>query len=233
MGKEPYEPLIYNPHRGKPLIKHDDGLLVGCFMDIGMRNMAIRFSKYNLETREIEGISCKKFDFDLSKGNKDRKKLLEDRCDIGKSQDKYAQLTQEFYNLKESFSTCHYIVMEKQLGTAIDNIEASEYTLGLLTGLILDNGSKPIIIKLDSRVKTSMLKMPRGSDAKRWCLSKSFEILMSNKGDYDKKLSLRLKDMPVTGPNKSYDIADVVCYCEVFWRFYVSKSRIPLPSCEF
>jgi len=221
--------MIYNPHTLTPIVRHTDGKYVGCFIDIGIRNMCIRFSKFDPESGKIEGIHNQKFDFDYSKGNKRRKAVLDERLDIGKAQDKFAQLTQEFSKLRDTFSTCHYIVMEKQLGTT-DNVEVSEYTLGLLSGLIMDRGSRPIIIKLDSRVKTKMLDMPRGKDPKMWCLNKSVEILSENIGECDWKLSKDILIMPTTGTNKSLDIADVVCYCWVFWNRYILRGRVDKPS---
>jgi hypothetical protein len=224
-----YEPVIYNPHTLSPLVPHTNKKYVGCFIDIGMRNMALRFSEYDPQDKQIKGVMCMKFDFDLSKGSKSRKLGLDARPDVGKESDKYAQLTQQFTKLGNSFYTCHYIVMEKQLGTATANLESSMYTLGLLSSIIMDKGSRPLIVMLDSRVKTKMLSMPRGSDPKTWCLSKSINILGNNIGEYDEILKHKLPNMPITGPNKSYDISDTICYCEVWWRHYVDKGRIIVP----
>lgn len=231
-----YIPSIHNPHRLKPLVPSAGDIIIGCFIDIGFRNTAARFSYYQPELDKITGMHTRKFDFDMSYGDKTRKAAYDARPAVGKNNDIYAQFTHAFMDMEELLTGCHYIVIEQQIGTCTGNVEAANYAMGVLSVILCDKGNRPLIVLLDSRVKTQMLGKPNGvEDVKEWCVDAAVEILRRNIGEHDSKLAVALPSYPKTGINKRYDVADVVCYCEVWWRKYVKKGRVltPIPRHEY
>lgn len=227
---------IYNPHTLTPIEKSEDGWLYGCFIDIGIRNMALRFSRCKIDDENdimIEGLYQNKYDFDLSKGVKKDKKILLEKSQIGVSNDRFAQLLHQFVRLREHFCRCHYIVIERQIdGVAPFNVKVMNYTIGILTTLVLDMGNRPLIIEICPKQKSVPLGAPMGmskSELKDWCYEKSIELLEDNGMEFDINLRNELLTLTKYGKKKRDDPADVICYCYVWWHQFVATGDINIP----
>lgn len=231
---------IYNPHTLEPLEPVViDGIewVYGCFIDIGIRNMAVRCSRYRPEPETgemiIEGLYQNKFDFDLSKGVKAEKAELAERPEIGRENDKFSRLTRIFNDLECLFSENHYIVIERQIESkATFNVKVMNITIGILMSIVSDRGCRPIIVEVDPSIKSVPLGAPSGmkyKDLKDWCYEKSLQLLEENGGDFDVKLMNEMANMCKTGKNKRDDPADVVCYCYVWWKYYIHENLIQKP----
>ena len=222
---------VYNPHTRPSMDDCDDeGWTYGCFMDPGIRNMAIRFSRAHKDNDIVEGMSQHKIDFDLAKGRVADKKIVSQQCQIGISNDRYARMVRTFKDMTPQFSQCHYIVIEQQLEKIAKlNVMIMNWMLGILSTILIDQGNLPIIIVINSTQKSRPLGAPIGMskpNLKEWCFEKSFELLDLNGGEFDKRLAVEMSYKTKTGRNKGDDDADVICYCYVWWRHYIFTGLI-------
>lgn len=223
---------IYNVHSTEPITDDGDGWQYGCFIDIGIRNMAVRFSRACPGTQAIEGLSQSKYDFDLSKRTKKEKAILAQKCQIAIENDKFAQLLHRFTLMKEDLSNCHYIVIEQQIGSAPFNVRVMNYTIGVIASVVCNSGRRPIIVEIDATQKSIPLGAPRGmsySNLKDWCYYKSLELLQLNGGIFDLSLKEQMESMCKSGINKRDDPADTICYCYVWWTQYVFPGIVSKP----
>lgn len=235
---------IYNPHSSDPMesVFDTNGVewYYGCFIDIGIRNMAIRCSRYRPNPNDdgfvIEGLYQNKFDFDLSKGVKAEKAELAERPEIGRENDRFSRLVRIFNEISDKFFDMHYIVIERQIESkATFNVKVMNITIGVLMSIVSDRGLRPIIVEVDPQIKSIPLGAPSGmkyKDLKDWCYEKSLQILEENGGAFDIDLMHVMEKMCKSGKNKRDDPADVICYCYVWWKFYIHEKLIqrPCPS---
>lgn len=203
LSSTPYS--TFNPHSGEPVIPSTQyfgtSFVNAAFIDPGVRNCAIRFSQYDLSTKQIKTLRQLKIDF------------VQPDEKVGKETQYYAGSLRQLAVYNEDFRWCHYIIIESQLRTNYDMTRMGQHLITHLLMTVADQGFRPLIIEIDSRVKTQMLGAPPGMDKpqrKKWCLSKAIEIIKS-RGESE-VLAL------LTKPGKRDDHGDVICYDEVWWR---------------
>lgn len=242
---EPKHPLewlkrIYNVHTLEPLQSSSDGWQYGCFIDIGSRNMSLRFSRAHSPSRVIEGLSQDRFDFELAKGTKASKAILAAKSQIGIRDDMLSQMVLQFNRIRPQLGQCQYIVIEKQIKGATWNLEVMNKLIGILSVLMVDYGNRPLIIEIDPSQKSVPLGGPRSMQIskalKDWCYQMSLVILERNGGHFDLQLLQEMKSLTKYGRNKRDDPADTICYCYVWWEQYIFSGlvnretlAIPLP----
>lgn len=207
---------IYNPHNLPPLINIQESK-IGIFIDIGIRNMAIRKSIYKDD--KIVGIYQNVMDFDLSKQKIAQKRDLDKRSEIGKSNDKFSLMTRTFNNLSDMLYNSHYIVIEKQLNVSPLNQKVMNMLIGIIMNIVMDEGYRPIIIEIDAKLKSKYFEdSPKGKYDKKllkeWASTKAIELLTLNDNDHDREIINNLNNM-----SKKDDMGDVVCYCYAWWNY--------------
>lgn len=212
---------IYNPHDDW---KFPVGpVFNGCFIDIGTRNMGIRFSSYDGE--RIEGKLQTKADYDLAKGVKKTRESLKGKSQVGIENDKFFCMIDHMNSLKDHFIDCHFVIIEHQLehiATARKNVKVMNILIGCLMLLVKNGGNRPIILLISAKAKTRLLGAPKKlakEEVKDWCFEKSLELIKENKGEVDEELSQLLPKLPRSGKNKRDEHGDIICFCHVFWKF--------------
>lgn len=141
-------------------------------------------------------------------------------------------------------SQCQYIGIETQLEFVPQNVRLEQTFISGLLALMRDQGCRPIILVMDSSLKTTGLGAPKfdgikldgtnpasgranrvKTQRKKWCLEQAINMLRE-RGDPFIKI---FEELPLSS---SYDMGDCTCYGEALRRLLHSGLyRLPLP-CE-
>lgn len=237
-----YITTVYNPHTSNAPLRHDDDVYRAAFIDVGIRNFCVRYSEWNPNNQTLMGIgTCQvKYDFDSRKKSKDE-------VEIGHENEPISRMLQTL-NADHSLrlSSCHYVVIEEQIkGFAADNLRIMYLLLGFIQTIVMDKGSKPIIVELNAKSKTDLLgytpgcvqmdehknkylgrglpneKRGNSKEHKIWSRLKAIQMLdlYSPPNSYDRNIVLpAMRRMTDTGKNKGDDHGDVVCYDIIWWN---------------
>ena len=214
----------YNPHSTKPLIHSGqyypyENFIVACFIDPGKVNCGIRICINNLNTDKITTIMQYNFNF-----------MHESFATIsGDDRDNvhYSNSIKILSKYLSLFQFCHYIVIERQLKQNYSMIRFSQHLISFFLYITRDVGFKPLIVEIDSSLKTRLLGAPNfGKDKparKKWSVQKAIEIL-KNRGEHD------YADL-IKNLTKADEHGDCVSMDEVWWKIIFNhKNGIPLPS---
>jgi hypothetical protein len=203
---------IFNPHSSKACIEDKDKNIYIATIDPGTRNFAIRVACYVHTT--AKSVTCLLENIDLltipiSEDCKD------ERC--------YSRLIKVIREKMPFLSKCHYIGIERQLPLNDKMYKFGQCLIGILMTIVTDVGNKPLIIELDSKLKTGMLNAPLKMDKparKKWAHKYGAELLRSDGetqwADYILSIS------------KGDDLGDVICY-EKCILLLLYNGKIPAP----
>lgn len=205
-----YIECVYNDKPIKPKTEY-----IGAFIDVGLRNFCIRFSKFT-DNKVIKTIFQNNFHYN-------------NETEAGDLSD----LSKTLYDLKDILSKCDFVIIEGQIrGKAEKNVRVMYYIIGAIQSL----ASEALIYELKPQSKTQLLGAPNGmvgKEHKDWCYFMSKRILTCNiygddtpraliddeKSFFNKDLTLLdlIEGLKKTGVNKRDDHGDVICYCYLFW----------------
>jgi hypothetical protein len=157
----------------------------------------------------------------------------------------YHNIVRFIENYIHILENCQYIGIESQMEFAPQNVRLEQTFITSLIALLKNKGCRPIILILDSSLKTTGLGAPKFAglkgdgtnppagrssrvkiEGKKWCLATALRLL-NERGDPQVKIFDKL---PL---DQSYDMGDCVCYGEIVRRLVKTEMyRIPLPELE-
>src|SRR5581483_1213435 len=133
----------------------------------------------------------------------------------------------------------HYIVFETQIpykafrvgkkvkqGYNMENYRFSQHLISTILLSVKNKGFNPLIVEIPSYLKTRGLNAPPlkvERERKEWCKNAAKSILTSRGDEFGLKILLENK-------RKMDDIADTVCYDEVWWSYLNEHPEIKKPS---
>lgn len=222
-SKPPY--LIFNPHTVPPLVADPSGELHGIFIDPGIKNCAIRSSSLDRKTRAIRTNFQILINFCYTPpplggdgGGGDASVSTCGGARVDSESQYYQQSLLYLEPYREWFQRSHYIVIESQLPVNYDLVRMGQHIITYLMVTVRDAGFRPLIIEIDSRLKSRLLGAPprlTKPQLKKWCRDKALSLL-KERGD------LETVTMISKQPKKD-DHGDVVCYDEVWWNHLLSS----------
>lgn len=118
----------------------------------------------------------------------------------------------------------HFIIMERQLPHNYKAVRLSQHVVSYLSLLLKDCLLMPIIVELDSKVKSRYLGCPRGLNerqTKLWLIEKALQLLTWRN---DAENAALIRDS-----KKKDDLADTVCQAEAFFVLigFQHLTRVP------
>lgn len=121
------------------------------------------------------------------------------------------------------FDDSHYIVIERQMNFNYDLMRMSQHLISCLAAITKNKGNRPIIVEIDSRLKSSSFDKDRvGTTTKKLGIDAARRIC-SERND-SRTLSL------INTTTKKDDICDVVCYEYIWWELMKDPTlNIPTP----
>lgn len=137
----------------------------------------------------------------------------------------YLNMTKFLDKFKCLLEKCHIFIIEKQLHINYRTVRVSQHVLTYCYNLLADKEFLPLILEIDSKIKTRQLNAPPNmSDVgiKQWSTNLALELLKS-RGDIESLnvINTALKKKGKKGdPKKKDDLADTVIQIEAtFSRF--------------
>jgi primosomal protein N' len=133
----------------------------------------------------------------------------------------YNRVTQFLDGYYQQFLESHIFIIERQLPHNYQAVRVSQHVISYLSLYLRDTPLLPMIVEIDSKVKSRALGCPKGIEGrqnKQWLIEKANELL-TQRGD---TASLTL----LQTSSKKDDLADVVCQVEAWF------SLVGLPLTE-
>jgi hypothetical protein len=78
--------------------------------------------------------------------------------------------------------------------------------------------SGPLIAEVDPKLKSKILKAPKGVDLKKWSVEEAVKILKGRDDDNSIKIIEKTK--------KKDDLADTVCQSQAWWQRFVESNEV-------
>jgi hypothetical protein len=112
----------------------------------------------------------------------------------------------------EYFITSQYILIETQMVINYDLVRLSQHLITFLTIFTTNKGLKPLIIEIDSRLKSRLFNAPKMNrlELKKWAVENAIKIL-SERNDIE---TINF----IMASAKKDDHGDTVCYTEAWWK---------------
>jgi len=199
--KLPY--TIFHNHEGetplpsKVLYPEFDPWVQITAIDPAIKNCAIRVERRTLKNNTIitETLFQGKFDFT-----------------IGDNLNYYSNAINFISPYLQYFITSQYILIESQMVINYELVRLSQHLITYLTLYTRDQGLKPLIIEIDSRIKSRLFQAPKMNrvELKKWAVENAIKIL-TERNDVE-TLNLLLK------ATKKDDHGDTICYTEAWWK---------------
>lgn len=193
--------IIFNPHSTQPCISNSDpDIIVITTIDPGIKNCAIRTSTFNIKTNISKTLLICKIDFT-------HVNFYEHSTGIGIETQYYAAIFSSLEPYERYFQYSHYIGIESQLAINYDLVRMGQHIITFLMCCTRNKGYNPLIIELDSHLKSRLLQAPPKMtkvQLKAWARAKGIELLRTN-GEND------IADF-VQAQKKGDDYGDVICY---------------------
>ena len=177
-------------------------------IDPAIKNCAIRVERRTLKNNAIitETLFQGKFDFTL-----------------GDNLNYYSNVINYIYPYMEYFNTSHYILIESQMVINYELVRMSQHLITFLTIFTKNQGLKPLIIEIDSRIKSRLFKAPKMNrvELKKWAIENALKILTERNDTETLNLILRA--------TKKDDHADTICYTEAWWKILLGSEIYNAP----
>lgn len=204
--KPPY--LTFNPHSVQPCIASSDGLIYITTIDPGIVNCCIRCSAFNPQTMHSKTLS---------------------QCLINFTDSGFNMYHDSIFHLLDRFIpyfiNSHYIGIESQLTVNTDLVRMAQHIITYLMCVVRNKGNKPLILELDSHLKTRLLGAPKKMNKpqrKKWARDIGIQFLESS-GEQN------VADIVRSG--KGDDHGDTICYEKVIIMIlYGRLNHIPFPT---
>lgn len=124
---------------------------------------------------------------------------------------------------------CDLVIIERQMATNYKMVRFSQHVITYLMVKLRDNSLKTVIMEIDSKMKTKILKAPKGlgaKEVKKWSIERALEILTLRNDQNSLMIINKAK-------TKKDDLADTVVQIEaVFIRMGLSNPT-PAKPIEF
>jgi hypothetical protein len=220
-GKPPF--LIFNAHTLTPCVGNPDGSIVITALDPGIKNCAFRTSVYYPQSGVSLTVNMVNLDFtsfpSLPSGGGGGRV-------IGVETQYYSAIFKAFEAHMRFFSASQYICIESQLSINYDMIRMSQHIITYLMVTLRDQGARPLIVEIDSRMKTRMLNAPAKMtkpERKAWAHVAGVAYLRQS-GDFEYANWLEAK-------RKGDDLGDVILYEKCLIMFLTTGGNVlPPPS---
>jgi hypothetical protein len=223
LGKKPAKYFsVFNPHTLPAPLYSDNN----CdWIQIGSMDPAIYFFGLRCERIYKDGYR-ETIEFSLTDFTKKEDGKVPE---VGKENFFYVNSITIMQQYCEDFlQYCQYIVIESQLSYNYDMVRMSSHLIAIMCLCLKDKGNRPIIIELDSKLKSNLLGAPSGMkkvDLKKWCAAKARDFFEEeqdqNSIDFMDKIATYTKD---------FDLGDAKCQIKVIELLYNSTSLPPILS---
>ena len=208
--------IVFNPHSEPPCVIRPDKTIIITTIDPGIKNCAIRTAQYDPETRKSKTLLQCKIDFTFSQDN--------ERV-LGVETKYYTAIYTILEPYHHYFTSSHYIGIESQMVCNYDMLRMSQHLITYIMGIVRNNGNRPYIIEMDSRLKTQMLNAPAKMskpERKKWATKMAIQYLTID-GEQD--------IIKVISDGKSDDHGDTICYEKCILLMIIQGlNKIPFPS---
>ena len=194
----------------------EDGSFIGVFIDPGIKNLAIRISRFYPDTNRIETITQNKMSTydEYKKIERNPKNVSNTGFDFGVDTAYYTGVCDCLDRLIHLMVLSHYIVIEEQYYENTLLIRLAQHIMAYLSVSLKNKGNRPLIIELSNKLKTRKLGA-KGTMSKRetknFCKEEAPKILRK-RGDM-----VILDKIIGNGKGKLDDHCDVICMDEVWW----------------
>lgn len=128
----------------------------------------------------------------------------------------YINLINTLLKYEKYYKECHFIIMEKQVKMNQNMIKLSQHILSFFLINTRNNLFTPIIVELDSKIKSRILPSCRGCDPKeikRQSVIKAMELLTNRQDVNGWNI--------INNERKKDDLSDVVVQAEAFWLYCI------------
>jgi hypothetical protein len=120
-------------------------------------------------------------------------------------------------SLDSFFSSSHIFLIERQL--IRHNPNAGRIFSHLCAFFMTRYApSGPLIAEVDPKLKSKILKAPKGVDLKKWSVEEAVKILKGRDDDNSIKIIEKTK--------KKDDLADTVCQSQAWWQRFVESNEV-------
>lgn len=228
--KTPY--TIHNPHT-KPLTERhwpqDYYQVVS--MDPSIRNFGLRIERRYL-TGSIVPLAFSRTDFAPILKAKDLAKLTQEQQDELKLKQQQSNVQSDLFRdvttfLKQHLTLyleSHIFIIERQLPHNYKAVRLSQHVISYLSIVLADTPLLPMIVEVDSKLKSRQLSCPKGMNerqTKLWLIDKAKELsqLRGDTYSYDMIHKAKKKD----------DLADTICQVEAWFSFVGLPLSQPVP----
>ena len=217
--KSPIPYTVFNPHSDGPIcIIPDSGHITIVTIDPGIKNCAIRCATYDPKTNMSVTNLLIKINF--------TSKELAKKSEVGADTNHYSSIFNLFEPYEIFFITAQYIAIESQYIDNLDLIRFGQHLTTYLMTIVRNKGNRPIIIELDSRLKTQMLGAPpkmNKPQRKVWAVKAAKEYLIQSNEPH---LVTFLEEQR----SKADDFGDVICYEKVvILLLFKGVGQLPQP----
>lgn len=128
----------------------------------------------------------------------------------------YINLINILLTYEKYYKECHFIIMEKQLSANQKMIKLSQHILSFFLINTRNNNYIPIIVELDSKIKSRILPKCTTKDKKerkKQSIVKAMELLACRNDVVGWNI--------INKEKKKDDVSDVVVQAEAFWLFCI------------
>lgn len=124
-------------------------------------------------------------------------------------------------SFRRFLNIAHYIIIERQMSFNYNLTRMSQHLISVMSLLIKDTGCCPVIIEMDSKLKSRTF-LTKGETVKKSGIIAAKRIL-EEREDY---FSLEIIEFT----KKKDDVCDVVCYDELLWSGIIEEFGFPKVS---
>lgn len=143
----------------------------------------------------------------------------------GSSQHYYITMRDHLFSMSKELYQCDYILIESQMRNNPEATRMSQHIMSTLLGIV--EGSNAIIIEILPTVKSRAFGINtgrgkeriRGKELKAWAVEEALRIL--------KRRSDVIGESLIMSSKKKDDHADVVLYCDAWYRFLETNKFEP------
>lgn len=137
----------------------------------------------------------------------------------GSEQHYYLTMRDHLFSISRELYECDYILIESQMRNNPEATRMSQHIISTLLGII--EGSNALLIEILPTVKSKSfgIKGLKGKELKAWAVKESLRIL-EDRGDV-------IGETLIRDTKKKDDHADVVLYCDAWYRFLQINKFLP------
>lgn len=203
--KAPY--TIHNPH-SRPLSERtwpQDHLQI-ISIDPSIKNLGFRIEKRYYDGK-IETLVLSRTTFGVNS-------VVTETTANGSQQTVntlFREISQFLNQFRELFPSTHIMIMERQLPQNYKAVRVSQHVLTEMMSRLTDLPLLPVIVEVDSKLKSRQLGCPKGLNerqTKLWLIEKALDLCSKRADDFSFGLISRSR--------KKDDMADVICQVEAW-----------------